>query len=330
MVVRVARPKGPNAAPAKATFIETMECLPVGKLPEGPEWTYEIKLDGYRLEAVKSARKVTLYSRRKNVLNEKFHYVATALRDLPDSTVLDGELVAIDSKGRTDFNLLQNFRSAESQIHYYAFDILIHKGKDVTQLPLEERRTLLAKVTPRNDHIGLSVVERGSAAQILKFVRQHGLEGVIAKRADSVYEPGKRSGLWTKTRINLGQEFVVGGYTPGTQGFDALIVGYYLGKDLMFAARVRAGFVPATRREVFARIKDLKIPKCPFANLPEKSAGRWGQGLTAEKMKGCVWVKPKVVVRIDFAEWTGAGKLRHTKFVALRDDKDPRKVVRET
>src|SRR6266404_3606903 len=113
-----ARTPRKTAATAKLHFIESMECLPVSKLPEGPEWTYEIKLDGYRLEAVKNAGlHVTLYSRRRNGLNEKFHYIATALDDLPDSTVLDGELVAIDSKGRTDFNLLQNFRSAETQIH---------------------------------------------------------------------------------------------------------------------------------------------------------------------------------------------------------------------
>ena len=97
----------------------------------------------------------------------------------------------------------------------------------------------------------------------------------------------------------------------------------------MFAARVRAGFVPATRREVFAQIKHLKTAKCPFANLPEKSEGRWGQGLTAEKMKGCIWLKPEAVARVDFAEWTGGDKLRHTKFVAMRDDKDPRQVVHE-
>jgi ATP-dependent DNA ligase len=100
-------------------------------------------------------------------------------------------------------------------------------------------------------------------------------------------------------------------------------------QTLMFAARVRAGFVPATRRDVFAQIKHLKVAKCPFANLPEKSEGRWGQGLAAEKMKGCIWLKPETVVRVDFAEWTGGDKLRHTKFVAMRDDKDPRKVVRE-
>ncbi len=299
----------------------------MAEIPRGPEWSYEIKLDGYRLEAVKNAGDVILYSRRRNILNHKFGYIADALRKLPDSTVLDGELVAMDTEGRADFQLLQNFRSAELKIHYYAFDLLFYKGKPLTQRPLEERRALLNKIAPVNDHISISAVD-DSAAQMLKFVKQHGLEGVIAKRVDSVYEPGKRSGLWSKYRINQGQEFVVGGYTPGNP-FDALIVGFYRGKDLVYAAKVRAGFIPATRRDVFQAMKDLKISKCPFVNLPEKGEGRWGQGLTAEKMKQCIWVKPKVVVRIDFLEWTGADHLRHTKFVALRDDKDPRKVVKE-
>ena len=108
------------------------------------------------------------------------------------------------------------------------------------------------------------------------------------------------------------------------------MVGFYRGEDLIYAARVRAGLVLATRREVFERIKHLKTPKCPFANLPEPTADRWGQGLTAEKMKECIWLKPQAVARIHFLEWTGADHLRHTKFVALRDDKDPLKVVRET
>jgi bifunctional non-homologous end joining protein LigD len=321
--------KPTNRVASKAAFIESMECLPVSKLPDGPEWTYEIKLDGYRLEAVKKAGKTILYSRRRNVLNEKYPYIAEALAGLADATILDGELVAMDPTGRSDFNLLQNFRSAESKIHYFVFDVLMHKGKLVTQQPLAKRRELLSKVLPRNEHVSLSVVSP-SAVQMLKFVRQHGLEGVVAKRDDSAYEPGKRSGLWSKFRINLGQEFVIGGYTPGSNGFDSIIIGVYRGKDLYFAARVRAGFVPATRKEVFAQIKDLKADKCPFVNLPEKTEGRWGQGLTAEKMKGCIWLKPKAVVRIDFLEWTGADKLRHTKFIAMRDDKDPRKVVRET
>jgi DNA ligase D-like protein (predicted ligase) len=315
---------------AKIGFVESMECLPVSALPEGRNWSYEIKLDGFRLQAVKQSGETTLFSRRGNILNRKFPYIATALNGLPDDTILDGEVVALDDQGRSDFNLLQNFRSAESKIHYYVFDILALKGRDVSALPLAERRKILEKSLKRNQHISTSPAEAGSSAKILTFVKEHGLEGVVAKRLDSLYEPGKRSGAWCKYRINLGQEFVVGGYTRGANGFDAVILGFYRGKELLFAARVRAGFVPATRRQLFAKIKDLKIDKCPFANLPEQSEGRWGQGLTAEKMKSCVWVKPKVVVRIDFAEWTGAGKLRHTKFVGLREDKDPKKVVRET
>jgi DNA ligase D-like protein (predicted ligase) len=307
-----------------------MECLPVTKLPDGPEWTYEIKLDGFRLEAVKNSRETTLYSRRRNILNHKFPYIAAALADLPDATVIDGELVALGAQGRSDFNLLQNFRSAEKQIRYYAFDILIHRGKALSGLPLAERREILARVLRPNSHISLSAVEIRSAQHMLKFVKQHGLEGVIAKRSDGVYEAGKRTGSWSKYRINLGQEFVIGGYTPGTHGFDALIVGFYRDGELIYAARVRAGFIPATRREVFKKIGSLKTSKCPFANLPEQTPGRWGQGLTAEKMKDCVWLKPHSVARIDFLEWTGEDHLRHAKFVALRDDKDPRKVVRET
>jgi len=311
-------------------FIETMDCLAVPKIPEGSEWTYEIKLDGFRVEAVKRHGIVTLYSRRGNILNGKFPYIAAALRELPDETVLDGELVALDSKGRSVFNLLQNFRSAEAQIHYYAFDILILKGKNLTRLPLSERRLILTKILPVNDHVSLSAVSPGPLSDLLKFIKKHGLEGVVPKRVDSVYQPGKRTGLWRKHRINLGQEFVISGYTPGTHGIDAIIIGFYEGKELIYAARVRAGFVPATRRETFDKIKHLKTSKCPFANLPETTAGRWGQGLTAAKMKDCVWLRPEAVARRDFLEWTGANHLRHTKFVALRDDKDPRKVVKET
>ena len=123
---------------------------------------------------------------------------------------------------------------------------------------------------------------------------------------------------------------MIGGYIPSHLGLDSIVIGVYRGTDLYYAARVRAGFVPATRRQVFNEIKHLKTAKCPFVNLPEEQAGRWGQGLTAEKMKECVWLRPQKVAQIEFLEWTGPDHLRHTKFVALRDDKEPRKVVRET
>ena len=315
---------------AAVAFVDTMDCLPVAEIPAGDGWTYEIKLDGYRLEAVKNNGRVTLYSRRKNVLNAKFGSIAQGLADLPDGTILDGELVALDAKGVSNFNLLQNFKSARQQIHYYAFDVLAHQGVSLIENPLTERRKILEAVLPRRPGITQSAVETGAATQILKFVKAHGLEGVIAKRAEGAYEPGKRSGAWTKTRLDLGQEFVVGGYTPGSNGFDALLIGFYRKGDLVYAAKVRAGFVPASRRAVARLFAGKTIANCPFVNVPEAGGGRWGEGLTADKMKECIWLTPELVVRVNFREWTGADHLRHTTYVATRDDKDPRKVVRET
>src|ERR1700744_5674490 len=323
-------PNKPAVPKQAASFIETMDCLPVTKLPDGPGWTYEIKLDGYRLEAVRKGRTTTLYSRRENVLNQKFPYLATALEHLPKEPVIDGQVVALGADGRPDFHLLQNFRAAKSRIVYFAFDILISEGRSVMQLPLSERRAILASVVEPGDHVALSQVSDRTAAEMLEFVKSHGLEGAIAKQADSVYQPGQRAGGWSKYRVDLRQEFVVGGYVPSNLGVDSLVVGVYGDNGLMYAARVRAGLVPATRREVFERIKHLRTPKCHFVNLPEPEAGRWGQGLTAEKMETCVWVRPEMVAEIQFLEWTGAGHLRHTKFLGLRDDKDPAKIVKET
>ncbi len=257
-----------------ARFIEPMECLPVTTVPEGEQWTYELKLDGYRLEAVKSKGRVTLYSRRGTDMTRRFDYIADALEDLPDETVIDGELVALDEQGRPNFNLLQNFRSAASHITFYAFDILFHRGKDVMQLPLAKRRAILARALQENDHVKLSHVSDKTSEEMLRFVRSHGLEGVVAKRSDSLYQAGKRSGMWQKTRINRSQEFVIGGYIPSNLGVDSIVIGFYKGADLYYAARVRAGFVPATRRQVFEAIKHLKTSRCPFVNLPQKDPGR--------------------------------------------------------
>jgi DNA ligase D-like protein (predicted ligase) len=307
-----------------------MECLPVEKIPEGDLWTYELKLDGYRAIGVRTGGKVTLYSRRGTDLSRRFKYVTAALASLPDETVIDGEVVALDEQGKPKFNLLQNFRSSESHLMFYAFDVLVRRGKDFTKQTLWKRREILDSTIMPHDHVGISQVSHQTANEMLAFVRSHGLEGVIAKRSDSPYEPGRRSGLWVKHRINLSQEFVIGGYVPSHLGLDSIVIGVYRGKDLHYAARVRAGFVPLTRRQVFERIKLLETGNCPFVNLPEKDAGRWGQGLTAEKMNECVWVRPRLVAEIEFLEWTGADHLRHTKFVGLRDDKDPLSVVRET
>jgi bifunctional non-homologous end joining protein LigD len=161
----------------------------------------------------------------------------------------------------------------------------------------------------------------------LKLRSYTGLEGLVAKKSSSRYEPGIRSGSWQKMGIQTGQEFVIGGYTVGGTTFDALVFGYYEGDQLLYAARTRNGFTPAAR--LFKKLRTLEITECPFTNLPEKTKGRWGQGLTAEKMKECRWVKPVLVGQFEFLEWTGENHLRHSRYIALREDKNARKVIRE-
>jgi DNA ligase D-like protein (predicted ligase) len=309
----------------KAGFVEPMDCLSVSKLPEGPQWVWEIKLDGYRAVAVKSGSVVTLYSRNKKTLNKQFPYIIEPLRELPDGTVVDGEIVALDDDGRPVFNLLQNFTSESDRIRYFLFDLLCYKNHELVGLPLVKRREMLRSLI-RFDarRVVISDYVEASAEEMLSAVRAPRLEGVVGKRRDSIYEPGKRSGAWIKHRVNLGQEFVIGGYIPGPHGLDATIVGYYRGKDLIYVARTRNGFVPASRRRVFEKLRPLVTPECPFVNLPETRKARWGEALTAEKMKKCVWVRPEFVAQVDFLEWTDADHLRHSKFAGLRDDKDAR------
>jgi ATP-dependent DNA ligase len=184
-------------------------------------------------------------------------------------------------------------------------------------------------VTPE-DPLRLSPLLRAPSGQVLEAVRKLGLEGVVGKRIGSIYEAGERSGAWIKHRTNMEQEFVIGGYIPGSHGFDALLVGVYENKRLIFVAKVKDGFVPRIRDEIFPALQKLRVVHCPFKNLPEKRASRWGESLTAEKMKQCHWIKPKLVCQVAFLGWTDAGHLRHCTFVAMRDDKKAAEVLRET
>ena len=307
-------------------------CEPVAQVPDGPGWIFEVKMDGFRVLAVKPVGgEVTLLSRKGNSLNRKFFYVAEALKALPEGTILDGELVALDAKGRSSFSLLQSFRSQEKNIRFYAFDVVCLRGHDVRGLTLVERKTLLKSllVEPK-EHVRLLESVDGDAGELLARVRKQKFEGIIGKRKESRYEDGERSGAWVKHRVNQGQEFVVGGYVPGTHGFEALVVGFYRRAELIYVTRLRNGFTPAIRREVFAKIKHLPIADCPFVNLPQEGKSRWGgEGLNAEKMKQCIWLEPASVVQVEFVEWTGESHVRHAKFVGMRDDKEARSVVRE-
>src|SRR5947208_12825410 len=192
-----------------------MECLSVSKLPEGLEWLWEIKFDGYRALAVKSGNDVTLFSRRRKSLNRQFPYVVEALSGLPAGTVVDGEVVAMDESGRPDFNLLQNLRAEASRIQYYIFDLLCWEDRDLTHVPMVERRALLKSLVVIPDkRIRVSDYFESATKDLLSAVREQRLEGMIGKRKDSHYQPGKRTGAWIKYRVNRGQEFVIGGYFP--------------------------------------------------------------------------------------------------------------------
>ena len=306
-----------------------MECLPVNELPDDPDWVYELKLDGFRGQAIRDKMGVHLLSRNGKDFSKKFPQVFAALaKALPMGTAVDGELVAFDETGNPSFNTVQN-ADAKTNIVLFVFDVLVYRWKDVKQLPLSERLTILKSAIIPSDRVQLSEHFRGPVSRFVTAVKEISGEGVVAKRLTSRYEAGKRSGAWEKKRLNIGQEFVIGGFTTGSNGIDALVVGFYSGDSLIYAARVRAGLVPATRRELYARLKPLIVEECTFSNLPELKSGRWGQGLTTAKMGECVWVKPKLVANFEFLEWTDTNHVRHIKFVGLRTDKNPRQVVRE-
>jgi bifunctional non-homologous end joining protein LigD len=316
---------------ARAEFIPPMLLLRTGRLPEGEPWLYELKLDGYRAIAAKAKGQVHLWSRNENDFGARYPAIAKALASLPDDTVVDGEIVALDAEGKPSFNALQNYGSSQTELVYYVFDIPVLNGRDLRGETLEQRRARLeTSVFPGiGEPIRPSPVLPGPLDHLIQAVKEQGLEGLVAKQRGSRYESGERSGAWQKMRVNEGQEFVIGGYTLGGSTFDALVFGYYEDSRLLYVARTRNGFTPPLRAQLMQKFRSLEIPDCPFANLPEKRSGRWGQGLTAAKMKDCRWLKPVLVGQFEFREWTPDNHLRHSRFVALRDDKKAAAVRRE-
>jgi DNA ligase D-like protein (predicted ligase) len=318
--------------PEKARFIEPMLLMRTDTLPnDASRWEYQLKFDGYRAIAFKSGGKLHLRSRNDNDFSLRYPGVVKGLAKLPDETVIDGEVIAVDEEGRPSFNILQNYGSAPAQVLYFVFDVMILRGQNVMRDTLAARRKLLEKnVLPRlAEPVRYAPPLEAELSVLVESVKAQGLEGLVAKRLDSRYEAGLRSGAWQKMRVNQGQEFVIGGYTIGGKTFDALIFGYYEGDRLIYVARTRNGFTPAVRQQVFKKFPGLEIKQCPFSNLPEARSGRWGQGLTKAKMAECRWLNPVLVAQIEFLEWTADNHLRHSKFIGLRDDKPARAVRRE-
>jgi len=310
------------ATRVKAGFVEPMLLLRTDALPDDRgRWMYQLKLDGYRAIAFKTGGVVHLRSRNNKDFDRRYPGIVRGLATLPNETVVDGEVIALDENGRPSFGALQNFTPGAPLV-YFVFDVLVLAGRDLTREPLDARADLLARrIAPKlADPVRPTGELDASLRDLVHSVKAQGLEGLVAKRRDSRYEPGLRSGSWLKMRVNRSQEFVIGGYTIGTRTFDALVFGFFDGDRLVYVARTRNGFTPATRERLFKRFRDLEIPDCPFVNLPEARSGRWGEGLTKSKMAACRWLKPVLVGRFEFLEWTGDNHLRHTRFVGLRED----------
>jgi bifunctional non-homologous end joining protein LigD len=298
-----------------------------GALPVGDAWTYEVKWDGYRTLALKEGKRVRLLSRNLNDATAHYPSVARAIAEVSaDAVLLDGEVVALDDLGHPSFQALHH--GSAQTIVFYAFDVIHLDGRDLARLPLDDRRAALRGVVEATAILRSDPLP-GTPAQIDAAVRDLQLEGVVAKRRDSRYEPGKRSAAWVKVKFNRRQEFVVGGLKPTGGGFESLLVGYYEGNELLFAGKVRAGLTSYTRAEILRRVVSDATIACPFVNLPTSRKSHWGEGVTADEMATLQWLQPRLVVEVSFVEWPRDGLLRHSEFVGLREDKIAQDVRRE-
>ncbi len=316
-------------------FVEPMRAKLVESIPIG-DWVYEIKFDGFRALGLRGSSEARLVSRNEKEFGGKFTEVMDALSRLDvQDAIIDGEIVALDEKGRSSFQLLQAFELGQERppIFLYAFDLLRLNGKDLRDFPIEQRKAnleRLLKETPGNIRYSASLGR--DAEKLLTQARQFGLEGLIGKRVGSLYETGRRTGNWIKIKLQQEQEFVIGGYTEpaGSRShFGALLVGVYEGEQLKFAGKVGTGFDEKILRTLAGMFRKVPVQTCPFVDLPEKRLGRYGQGVTASEMKRCHWIEPTIVCHIKFKEWTRDNRLRQPVYLGLREDKDAKEVARE-
>ncbi|MFL5886190.1 MAG: non-homologous end-joining DNA ligase [Thermoleophilaceae bacterium] len=281
-----------------------------------PSWIYERKLDGIRILAYRENGEVRLESRIGHSRNASFPDLVKELQKEPfDDFVIDGEVVAFEGS-RTSFQKLQRGRGP---VYYYVFDILQARGEDVTGRPLRERKRILRDALEFHDHVRFTTHRNGDGEDYFRYACRHGWEGLIAKRADGPYVQ-KRSRDWLKFKCSAEQELVIGGFTA-PQGsrtdFGALLVGYYEDGKLKYAGKVGTGFSQETLRSLGKRMRDL-----------ERDSSAFDQRVHPVP-RGTRWIEPELVGQFGFSEWTRDGRLRHPRFLGLRDDKPAREVVRE-
>ena len=282
-------------------------------------WAYEMKWDGYRAIVRIERGSMRIASRRGNEVTARYPELSELPNAIGVDAVLDGELVVLDESGQASFQAIQQHLSPAV---FVVFDVLALEDRDVTSLPWHERRTLLESLALTGDRWQTSPVRIGGGPQALAAAEELAFEGVVAKRLDSPYVIGKRSAAWRKIKLGKRQEFVVGGWMPGERRLSgtvgSLLVGYHEGGELRYAGRVGSGFTDEERNQLERGL--VRRPTSPFDPAPRG----------VPRIKQAIWVEPDCVAEVRFTEWTGDGILRQPVFLGLRDDKDPKDVVRET
>lgn len=311
-----------SLAPQLATLVK--------EAPAGDAWLYEAKLDGYRILARIDGGKARLLTRNGNDWTAKMPRLAAELGKLDvESAWLDGEIVVMNARGVPDFNALQNAMDASkaNDVVYFVFDLPYARGKDLRSLPLISRRAVLEQILARHDGDRVKLSEAFPAdPAMLEAARQMGLEGIIAKRKDSPYV-STRSATWVKVKCSNRQELVVVGFVDRTNSrgeIGSLLLGYYDGKDLHYAGSVGTGWDMRTAADLHKRLVQMET-KEPALSRDEIKPGRWSRRKPGKER----WVKPQLVVEIEFAEWTPDGHVRHASFKGVRADKTAKSVVRE-
>ena len=303
----------------------------VDKPIDEPGWLYEVKWDGYRALGFLHQGKVELRSRNNKSFDEKFYPVFNALKEWNIDAVIDGEIVVLDDKGQSDFSRLQEWRSeADGQLYYYLFDILWLDGRDLTQLPLTERRDILRSIMPDNDMLRMSENFEASGTEFFAAAKKMGLEGIIAKKADSVYSPGLRTRDWLKIKTALRQEVVIGGYTinkDSNKPFSSLLVGVFEKGKLHYTGKIGTGFSHELQKDLIKKFKPLVRKTSPFTITPDiNKPSRFRPDPPEAK---AVWLKPELLCEVSFREMTSDGVMRHPSFEGMREDKEAEEVVLE-
>jgi bifunctional non-homologous end joining protein LigD len=345
--VKASAKKGTASLNGKSISKDLLEAAPAGKFPSGltpmlatlvdkpfdqAGWLYEVKWDGYRALAFLNKGKVELKSRNNKSFNEKFYPITQALSRWKINAVIDGEIVVVGENGISNFGDLQNWRSeADGELLFYVFDILWYEGKKLTDLPLMDRKAILKDVLPKDELIKVSDYFLETGTTFYETAKKIGLEGIIAKKANSVYYPGDRSKEWLKIKANKRQEMVIGGFTinEGTSKlFSALLVGVYDGKRLHYTGKIGTGFNDKTQQEMMKAFKPLITSKVPFTEIPD--VNKPSRFRPNPPHAAVTWLKPELVCEVSYAELTSEGIMRHPSFEGMRMDKKATEVIKET